>query len=574
MIKCPMTFEHPNAAQALDGLGPKLCQRLAEKLEEHCRSNGLPMPRKTPQKRRTTTTMQDPAEEEALGGAAGATEEPPKKKARKQKEYVPKMRSGAYALVMALGTLEKTRGNRSLSKDELIELAQPWCDASFTVTERTSAGQKWITAWKGMQLLLDKELVCIVGHPIKRYTLTDDGWELVSRMQATARGDTVSNRSTAAKPTSSTTSTTIGSRPDGSRIMVSDDESQTLADQVEQEMEEGQHAADFIPIRDSRVSGVGLMAEERGIAPPVILRAGTFEVQLLLDVREIRTPSDRDYLKNELIKRDVRPDIRSLPLGDFLWIAKLKPPHDSAFRTQNWGDEGKDCNEIVLEHVIERKRLDDLLGSIKDGRFHEQKFRLQKSGMRHVTYLIEDYSLSSEKQERYGESLESAIAQMQTVFDIFVKQTDKIADTAAYIARMTASLKEMYEQKDLHVLPSRSLDMSTYLSTLEKLRNAAPTNSYCITMSAFSAICNKSDNLQLRDLYLKMLMCMRGVTGDKAVEIQKIWPTPRALIEAFAAQSGDRVARDNLISDQLGNAIPRKKIQKVLSAKIAQVWAG
>lgn len=29
--------------------------------------------------------------------------------------------------------------------------------------------------------------------------------------------------------------------------------------------------------------------------------------------------------------------------------------------------------EIILEHVVERKRMDDLAGSITDGRFHEQK---------------------------------------------------------------------------------------------------------------------------------------------------------------------------------------------------------
>ena len=29
--------------------------------------------------------------------------------------------------------------------------------------------------------------------------------------------------------------------------------------------------------------------------------------------------------------------------------------------------------EILLEHVVERKRMDDLAGSITDGRFHEQK---------------------------------------------------------------------------------------------------------------------------------------------------------------------------------------------------------
>ena len=32
-----------------------------------------------------------------------------------------------------------------------------------------------------------------------------------------------------------------------------------------------------------------------------------------------------------------------------------------------------DSNEIVLEYIIERKRMDDLADSIIDRRFHEQK---------------------------------------------------------------------------------------------------------------------------------------------------------------------------------------------------------
>lgn len=39
-----MRFNHPMEAQQLHGLGPKLCQRLTDKLEEYCRQNGKAMP--------------------------------------------------------------------------------------------------------------------------------------------------------------------------------------------------------------------------------------------------------------------------------------------------------------------------------------------------------------------------------------------------------------------------------------------------------------------------------------------------------------------------------------------------
>ena len=37
----------------------------------------------------------------------------------------------------------------------------------------------------------------------------------------------------------------------------------------------------------------------------------------------------------------------------------------------------------MLDFIVERKRTDDLAGSIVDGRFREQKFRLKESGEVH-----------------------------------------------------------------------------------------------------------------------------------------------------------------------------------------------
>lgn len=44
MKACPLEFQHPSQAQQLNGLGPKLCDRLTDKLKTHCEENGLPMP--------------------------------------------------------------------------------------------------------------------------------------------------------------------------------------------------------------------------------------------------------------------------------------------------------------------------------------------------------------------------------------------------------------------------------------------------------------------------------------------------------------------------------------------------
>lgn len=51
-------------------------------------------------------------------------------------------------------------------------------------------------------------------------------------------------------------------------------------------------------------------------------------------------------------------EVRRLKVGDFVWICR-----------------NSSNQELVLPYIIERKRLDDLAQSIKDGRFHEQKVR-------------------------------------------------------------------------------------------------------------------------------------------------------------------------------------------------------
>lgn len=59
----------------------------------------------------------------------------------------------------------------------------------------------------------------------------------------------------------------------------------------------------------------------------------------------------------ELTRLSILFEVRRLKVGDFTWIARCRETND----------------ELVMPHIIERKRLDDLSTSIIDGRFHEQK---------------------------------------------------------------------------------------------------------------------------------------------------------------------------------------------------------
>lgn len=87
----------------------------------------------------------------------------------------------------------------------------------------------------------------------------------------------------------------------------------------------------------------------------------SFRVVLAMDIREISGSGvsgfrSREWMADRLRETQIPVISRNLPIGDFLWLAI-----------------GPMGQEIVLDWVIERKTVDDLVSSIKDGRFSEQK---------------------------------------------------------------------------------------------------------------------------------------------------------------------------------------------------------
>ncbi|KAK0631941.1 ERCC4 domain-containing protein [Immersiella caudata] len=591
---CPITYQHPSELQKLRGFGPTICGRLTDKLKKQCEENGLPMPK--PSSKRGDRAAQAAAALNPWKDGSGDEEESaprPAKKPRKSKPYVPAYRSGAYALVLAL-SLQDENDTVGLTKASLIDVAQQYCDASFTAPPDPS---KYYTAWNSIKTLEQKELVFERGRPLKRYCLTDEGWEVAKRIRelAIARGDVVDatgfyrrmddaphpsqpRASQSAAPRAPAAETRVPRQRAQSSLFIGDDDDanddddggninsySNMVDAVPPPSQFfGSQYKDFIPDGDS--------ANDEATPPhytPIRLPPGSFTVEMVLDTREVRAKTDRDYIQNELAKKGCTPIMRALELGDILWVAKCNEP--------GWLSRmGSDGDEVVLDWIVERKRLDDLIGSIRDGRFHEQKFRLRRSGIKNVIYLVEEISLDGQHLERYDEAIKSAMASIQVVNGYFLKRTQQIDETIRYLASMTRQLKKKYEGKPLPVIPTNVLTARNYLPLLKELREKQPDVGHYISYPAFASLASKSDLMTLRDLYLKMLMCTRGVTGEKAIEIQKVWKTPRDFVKAFeqCAQPGEagKKQREVLVSNRLGDLIGRKKIPKPVSVKIAEVW--
>ena len=616
--------------------------------------------------------------------------EPPVKKPRKTKAYVPALRSGPYAILLALSTLSEN-SSTSLTKAQTIEIAQKHCDASFTApTDPT----KFYTAWSSMKTLQTKEYVYEFGRPTKKYALTDQGWEAAKKIRNAsglnntlivgfeASADSLSKGSTVPGQgaiTSTSTQTTVPSNlvrepsiPGPSQLghrsqspgdtvdlagdWYDDFVNYTAQGTVQQPLSQQQRRdtntvpsntpaeqhiqpstiinpraksnADFIEIlssppptpppkrktqnealkdtstqrREPGMPGWNSFEHPRALTDVsanrvmcrdtthtkssntstelptfqyINLPPGSFTVELVLDNREVRSKTDRDYIQSSLLDLGIQPTTRALEIGDCLWVARV---HDPAILSRH----GEEDSEIILDWILERKRLDDLIGSIKDGRFIEQKFRLRRSGVKNVVYVIEDITLAADVAQKYNEQMTSAIASTQVVDGFSVKRTRKLDDTIRYLARLTTLLKSIYEPQSLRVIPSHVLDRSTYLPPKASLKEP-----HYITYASFASLASKTDALTLRDIFLKMLMCARGITGEKAVEIQKRWETPRAFVEALegcddcvgrGAMDKDAKAmaatkkKRELVWNAAGHLVGRRKIGKAVSAKVGEVW--
>ena len=71
------------------------------------------------------------------------------------------------------------------------------------------------------------------------------------------------------------------------------------------------------------------------------------------------------------------------------------------------------------------------------------------------------------------------------------------------------------------------------------------------------------------DLFLKMLMSIRGVSAEKAIEIQKHFPTMISLVEALSKV--DEAEGRMLVANRCSK-YSRKKIGNVLSGKIYDIF--
>lgn len=331
--------------------------------------------------------------------------------------------------------------------------------------------------WACMKGLIDKSLV---GRHISRdplYFLLDEGRDLAQKLIALAEGH---------------------------RLPDDKDESSADSDsRFQPEHDQASHMS----------AETGVVYDDSGAS--FKLEAGTFEVVLIVDQRE------RIELYNS--ESSLKVETRTLACGDFIWIARPQ--------NMNAHDRTKD---IVLDYVVERKRLDDLQSSIFDGRFEQQKLRLKNSGIRRPVYLIEDYG-SLRVSNLTSSGLSQAIVNILVHDGIDVERAKNIGHVNDYLITMTKCLEKLYANMDL------------ISCNQDKLRSGEAERNEFMTFSEYQTKGAKITNWTVKEMFAKHLIQITGMSDKRVAVIVKEYPTISALMAAYEKCKSDK-EKENLLA--------------------------
>lgn len=263
-----------------------------------------------------------------------------------------------------------------------------------------------------------------------------------------------------------------------------------------------------------------------------------------------------DVTLKELERLGVRHEVRRLSVGDFLWICRCTQPADT----------GRKPREFVLPHIVERKRMDDLAGSIKDGRFHEQKFRLLDSGIANVVYMIESRGGGDVGVGLPIPTLLQAAANTQVQSGFVVQFSDSQPDSMRQLALMTELLHEMYAHRELLVCAGTTKPADEREADADLTDDRQPVR--VLAFDAFTAATTKMRNFSVRDMFVRQLLQLKTLSVDKAMAIVRRYPTPSHLQRAYReCERSGAGGGETLLADLEFGAL-RKRIGPAISRSL------
>lgn len=247
--------------------------------------------------------------------------------------------------------------------------------------------------------------------------------------------------------------------------------------------------------------------------------------------------------------------------------------------------------DITYEIILERKCLTDMIASIKDGRYKEQKIRLlsemayssSSSNKVKIAYLLEgsmdELRLPQDKSILIGSVISSTFRD-----NIPILRTSSLQDTLDLIQRLNERLIKDYkdffpntnsiqpnsisnpisEPNDNIVNQNAELDNANITSN----NNVSSNNLYLQAIKK-----NKKDNMTPSMWNMNCLCGIPGVSSAIAIKIAERYSSIRALLEAYQA-CNNATSRETLLADIILTETDkqRRRIGNVISKRVYEYF--
>jgi ERCC4-type nuclease len=257
-----------------------------------------------------------------------------------------------------------------------------------------------------------------------------------------------------------------------------------------------------------------------------------------IDNRETEMLNKIKYLiDNTDNLKDIKVKVECLPLGDFII--------------------NDDETDII---IIERKTLNDLSASIKDGRYDEQSYRLD--GINHhnhnITYLIEGYIQQPKnillKERTDKNMIYSAMASICYFKGFTVMRSFDISESAFMICNLASKIMKTKDRKLYYSITNETHSQDTPLENMNTIDK-----NYCSVVKKI-----KKDNITKDNISEIMLSQIPGISSQTACAIFDKFKNINNLLKSI---EHDRTCLNDICTidkNQKSRKISKKTIENIL----------
>jgi crossover junction endonuclease MUS81 len=283
------------------------------------------------------------------------------------------------------------------------------------------------------------------------------------------------------------------------------------------------------------------------------------------------TLDNREAKLIELFRQAAIPiQTMNLPIGDII----IKHTLDLQQDVLALAEPPKE-RRITYEIILERKCTQDMVASIKDGRYKEQKIRLLAEGKNTtpdrsvvIGYIIEgtpaELRAPADKTMLLGSIISSTFRD-----NISILRTNSLQETFDLLVRLNERMMKDYNEffpNSTNRCAESAVDQTFSASDSSGcgVAGVGGNDSYLASIKK-----NKKDNMTPSMWNMACLCGIPGVSSAIAIKIAERYPTLRALLDAYLA-CPDIVGRENLLADIILTETEkqRRRIGGVVSKRV------